>query len=161
MYDLLEKYAWEGVKAYHVHFHQKRVASGKSIYHASEWRLCDSKLVASKCFAHTAPRGPWPQSTKPAAGSLRRIHELPIRENLLGQAHQPVGSSLASAFSQSQHARGSTGSVPAIAPPCRNWNYGERRITPCRYQHACISCGSNHYPAQCPTGTGYQGPNRR
>ena len=36
MYDLLEKYAWEGVKAYHFQFHQKRVASGKSIYHASE-----------------------------------------------------------------------------------------------------------------------------
>jgi len=161
LYDLLEKYAWEGVKAYHLQFHRKRVASGKSIYHASAWRLLDSELVASKCFAHPAPRGPWPQSTKPTAGSLRRIHELPIRENLLVQAHQPVGSSLASAFSQSQHARGNTGSVPAIAPPCRNWSYRECRITPCRYQHACISCGSNHPAAQCPTGTGYQGPNRR
>jgi len=149
------------VKAYHFQFHRKRVASGKSIYHASEWRLLDSELVAPKCFAQTAPRGPWPQSTKPAAGSLRRIHKLPIRENLSGQAHQPVGSSLASAFSQSHHARGNTGSVPAIAPPCRNSNYRECRITPYRYQHVCISCGSNHRAAQCPTGTGYQGPNRR
>lgn len=29
--DLVEKYAWEGVKAYHFQFHQDRVASGKSI----------------------------------------------------------------------------------------------------------------------------------
>ena len=37
IYDLLEKYAWEGVKAYHFQFHRKRVASGKSIYHTLEW----------------------------------------------------------------------------------------------------------------------------
>jgi len=55
LYDLLEKYAWEGVKAYHFKFHRKRVESGKRIYHASEWRLLDSELVASKCFAHPAP----------------------------------------------------------------------------------------------------------
>ena len=36
IYDLLAKYAWEGVKAYHFQFHRKRVASGKSIYHALE-----------------------------------------------------------------------------------------------------------------------------
>jgi len=36
-YDLLEKYAWEGVKAYNFRFQRKRVARGKSIYHASEW----------------------------------------------------------------------------------------------------------------------------
>ena len=160
LYDLLEKYAWEGVKAYHFQFHRKRVASGKSIYHASEWRLLDSELVASKCFAHPAPRGPWPQSNKPAAVSLRRVHELPIRENVPGQANQPLSGSLTSTFSQAQHTRGNTWSVPAI-PPCRNWNHRECRISPCRYQHACISCGSNHHAPQCPTGNGYQGPNRR
>ena len=42
LYDLLEKYALEGVKAYHFQFHRKRVASGKSLYDASEWRLLDS-----------------------------------------------------------------------------------------------------------------------
>ena len=31
LYDLLEKYTWEGVKSYHFQFHRKRVASGKSI----------------------------------------------------------------------------------------------------------------------------------
>jgi len=29
--DRREKYAWEGVKAYHFQFHRKRVASGKSL----------------------------------------------------------------------------------------------------------------------------------
>ena len=43
LYDLLEKYTWEGVTAYHFQFHRKRVASGKSIYHPAEWRLLDSK----------------------------------------------------------------------------------------------------------------------
>jgi len=32
LYDLLEKYTWEGVKAYHFQFHRKRVAGGNSIY---------------------------------------------------------------------------------------------------------------------------------
>jgi len=36
VYDLLKKYAWEGVKAYHFQFHQARVASGKGIYLESE-----------------------------------------------------------------------------------------------------------------------------
>ena len=38
LYDLLEKYTWEGVKAYHFQFHQKRVASGKNIFQPIEWR---------------------------------------------------------------------------------------------------------------------------
>ena len=32
LYDLLEKYTWDGVKSYHFQFHRKRVASGKNIY---------------------------------------------------------------------------------------------------------------------------------
>jgi len=51
LYDLLEKYTWDGVKAYHFQFHRKRVASGKSIYQPAEWRVFDSQLIASKCFA--------------------------------------------------------------------------------------------------------------
>jgi len=43
LYDLLEKDAWKAVKPYHFQFHRKRVASGKSIYHASEWRLIDAE----------------------------------------------------------------------------------------------------------------------
>ena len=52
LYDLLEKYTWEGVKAYHFQFHPKRVAGGKSIYRPSEWHLIDSELIQSKWFAH-------------------------------------------------------------------------------------------------------------
>jgi len=63
VYDLLEKYAWEGVKAYHFQFHRKRVVSGESICHASELQLLDSELVASKCFAHRLRYGaPFPRS---------------------------------------------------------------------------------------------------
>ena len=32
LYELLEKYIWEGVKSYHMQFHRKRVASGRGIY---------------------------------------------------------------------------------------------------------------------------------
>jgi len=36
LYDLLEKYTWEGVKSYHFQFHRKQVASAKHIYHPTE-----------------------------------------------------------------------------------------------------------------------------
>ena len=32
LYDLLEKYSWEGVRSYHFQFHRKRVASRRNIY---------------------------------------------------------------------------------------------------------------------------------
>jgi len=37
LYELLEKYTWDGEKSYHLQFHRKRVASGKNIYEPSEW----------------------------------------------------------------------------------------------------------------------------
>ena len=37
LYELLEKYTWDGVKSYHFQFHRKRVASGKNIYEPREW----------------------------------------------------------------------------------------------------------------------------
>ena len=52
LYDLLEKYTWDGVKPYHFQFPRKRGASGKNIYLPSEWQAMDSELIASKCFAH-------------------------------------------------------------------------------------------------------------
>ena len=38
LYDLLEKYMWDGMRSYHLQFHRKRIASGKSINLPSEWR---------------------------------------------------------------------------------------------------------------------------
>lgn len=149
IYDLLEKYAWEGVKAYHFQFHRKRVASGKSIYHALEWRTLDSELIASKCFAHPAPRLSWSQSYKAGPTPTRKSHELSIRENAPGPAY-PTG-----------------GAQPPAQQACRNWNHRECRNIQCRYQHACIYCGSNHRAPQCPTRNGdpgpisYQRPSRR
>lgn len=52
LYDLLEKYPWQGVKAYHFQFHRQRVASSRNLYHPTEWRQLDSELLASKCFAY-------------------------------------------------------------------------------------------------------------
>ena len=61
LYDLLERYTWEGVKAYHFQFHHKRVASGTSLYLPTEWRQLESELVASKCFANPILRRTWSQ----------------------------------------------------------------------------------------------------
>ena len=47
LYDLLEKYTWDGVKGYHFQFHRKWVASGQSIYLPQDWRQIDSELIAS------------------------------------------------------------------------------------------------------------------
>ena len=149
IYDLLEKHAWEGVKAYHFQFHRKRVASGKSIYHALEWRTLDSELISSKCFAHPAPRLSWSQGYKAGPTLTRKSHELSIRENAPGPAY-PTG-----------------GAPPPAQQACRNWNHRECRNIQCRYQHACIYCGSNHRAPQCPTRNGdpgpisYQRPSRR
>ena len=87
LYDLLEKYTWEGVKGYHFQFHRKRVASGKSIYLPSEWQQLDSELIASKCFAQPIVRNAWPQSTSRTAPSSRRFSELPIQESLFANSY--------------------------------------------------------------------------
>ena len=55
LHDLLERYAWEGVKAYHFQFHRKRIASGKEVYFPDDWRKIDAELIASKCFLFPAP----------------------------------------------------------------------------------------------------------
>jgi len=46
LYDLLEKYIWDGVKEYHVEFHRKPVPSGQSIYLPQDWSQIDSELIA-------------------------------------------------------------------------------------------------------------------
>ena len=71
LYDLLEKYTWEGVRSYHFQFHRKRVASGKNIYQPIGWRQLDSELVASRCFAHPIMRATWPTSHRTAPGAPR------------------------------------------------------------------------------------------
>ena len=166
LYDLLEKYAWDGVKAYHFQFHRKRVASGKNIYLGTEWRLLDSELIASKCFAHPPQRALWTQSTKPAPAPTRRTQELAIRENIPPQAYNSTGTNTTLVHSQPQHHRTNTGSSLTPMQPCRNWNYGECRHSQCRYHHTCITSGSNHQASQCPSGNGVpfpsasQGPQR-
>jgi len=37
LYQVLEKYTWDRVKAYNFQFHRKRVASGKSIFTTQDW----------------------------------------------------------------------------------------------------------------------------
>ena len=66
IYHLLERYAWEGITAYHFQLDRRGVASGKSIYHGLEWRTLDSDLIASKCFAHPVPRPHGYKPTRPA-----------------------------------------------------------------------------------------------
>ena len=166
LYDLLEKYAWDRVKAYHFQFHRKRVASGKNIYLGTEWRLLDSELIASKCFAHPVQRALWTQSTKPAPAPTRRTQELAIRDNIPRQAYNSTGTNTPLVHSQPQHHRTNTGSTLTPMQPCRNWNYRECRNSQCCYHHTCITCGSNHRASQCPSGNGVsfpsasQGPRR-
>ena len=63
LYDLLEKYTWDGVKAYDFQFHCKQVAGGNSVYYPNDWWQIDSEFIASKCFAHPyITRHPWPTS---------------------------------------------------------------------------------------------------
>jgi len=146
LYDLLEKYSWEGVRSYHFQFHRKRVASGKDIYHPTEWRQLDSQLIASKCFAYPAPRFSWPQTQKPIPGQTHSAATLTFppperRNNYSLQTPTPIN-----IVTPGLQPHG------PIAQPCRNWNYRECTTTACRYQHSCITCGSNHRASQCTLG---------
>ena len=171
LYDLLEKYTWEGVKAYHFQFHRKRVASGKSIYQPTEWRQLDSELVASKCFAYPAQRAQWPQIARVLQGFPRRAQEPSGRENLGSPHYAPPAAGTASAISPfdrcgnyntsfpsaSYSLLPTMGNPPLTAQACRNWNFRECRAANCRYQHICATCGSNHRAPQCPSGSNGQG----
>jgi len=152
LYDLLEKYTWEGVKAYHFQFHRKRVASGKSIYHPIEWRQLDSELIASKCFAYPALRATWVQGQKILPGPSRRIQELPICKNTFTPT--TLFTPAERRITNNQTTIAATSSpLPAYGaltmPSCRNWNFRECRSTQCRYQHSCLTCGSNHKATRC------------
>ena len=165
VYDLLEKYSWDGVKGYHFQFHRKRVASGKSIYLPQGWRNLDSELIASRCFAHPLQRSTWTQGPSRQGSYPRRITELPLRENpfphgylqqnptpnLLSGVHDRRPTNLASLI-QKDSATGNTGITSTTGQVCRNWNYRECRTTNCRHQHICIACGNNHKSVQCAQG---------
>ena len=140
LYDLLERYTWEGVKSYHFQYHRKRVASGTSIYLPSEWRQIDSELIASKCFAHPIIRTTWQPSNTRIQAPHERITELPLRgypssspqlENWPGIGHTPTQTRM---------------------QVCRNWNYRDCRNSSCRYPHSCALCGSSHKATQCQQG---------
>ena len=143
LYDLLEKYTWDGVKAYHFQFHRKRVASGKDIYHPSEWRQLDSQLIASKCFAYPALRPPWPTTVKPPLSQARSANVAPFshterRSNFSYQAPPATSAATHSHLPQ-----------PPAPQPCHNWNFRECNLPHCRYQHCCLTCGSSHRILHC------------
>jgi len=161
LYDLLEKYTWEGVKAYHFQFHRKRLAGGKSIYLASEWQQIDSKLIASKCFAHVIPRTTLTQGPARIPPQSCRIFELPLRESTHGgytyptthHTHGYEGGERRGTYTTSNQVNRTA--AAASQPPIpnsqisRHWNFRECRITHCRHEHISMTCGSNHKSSQC------------
>ena len=156
LYDLLEKYTWDGVKAYHFQFHRKRVASGKTIFFPQAWRQLDSELIASKCFAHPAPRNIWNQSiTRTAPPPYRqpeigaREHNFPTTQSYLQERRPGFRSTFGAG--RLPAARSETTQIAQQA--CRNWNYRECYTTNCHRQHTCIICNNNHKSVQCPQAT--------
>jgi len=167
LYDLLEKYTWDGVKAYHFQFHCKRVAGGNSIYYPNHWRQIDSELIASKCFAHPhITRHPWPTSQNRPASFPQRAYELPIRESHPVPAFRQAtstptmsyglrdrrGNSYSKGYPTTTIALSGNGTGQTTTQVCRNWNYRECRSPYCRHHHICITCGSNHKAPQCTQG---------
>jgi len=163
LYDLLEKYTWDGVKAYHFHFHCKRVTGGNSIYYPNDWRKIDSELIALKCFAHPhITRQPWPMSQNRPASFPRRAYKLPIREShpvqAFPQASSPPtmsygppdcwGNSYSMGYPTTTVALSGNGTGQTTTQVCGNWNYRECRSPYCRHHHICITCASNHKAPQ-------------
>ena len=176
LYDLLEKYTWEGVKAYHFQFHRKRVASGKSLYLPQEWRQLHSELVTSKCFAYPGTRTTWNQGPSCVTMFPHRISELPFRESphsTIFNYHFPVpntGQALVERrprvgnhinYTPSGVGIGFAGPASTASQVCRNWNFRECRTANCRPQDICITCGNGHKAVQCSqAGSTQLGPQR-
>jgi len=132
-YDLLEKYTSEGVRAYHFQFHRKRVASGKNRFNPTEWRVLDSELVASKCFAHPTPRLTWSQNHKTTLPMSRRHYDTVSGENAqagtnpyhdMGPVNSYGGPEQRGNFPR--HLLGQTSLAAAAGrttQACRNWNH--------------------------------------
>ena len=172
LYDLLEKYTWDGVKAYHFQFHRKRVASGKGIYYPSEWRQIDSELIASKCFAHPhIPRQAWAPNPNRPTQFPRRAYELPIRESSTTAVYPQPSTTSSTLYGppdrrSNPHYSGFISNTLALTgnrvpqnPPqvCRNWNLRECHSAFCRHQHICLNCGRNHKSLQCTQTQGISG----
>lgn len=165
LYDLLEKYSWDGVKGYHFQFDQKCVASGKSIYLPQGWRNLDSELTASKCSAHPLQRSTLTQGPSRQGSYPRRITQLPLRDNpfpdsylqqnpstnpLLGvHDRRPMNHAF---LVRKDSGTRNTAIIPTTGQAGRNWNYRECRTTNCSHQHICIVCGNNHKSVQCAQG---------
>jgi len=165
LYDLLEKYTWDGVKAYHFQFHRKRVASGNRIYLPGDWQHLDSELVASKCFAHPIIRSPWPQVHTRSPALHQRITELPIRGNpfptdpsMQSLSRSNTGYLTSDNYTNPVPGQGAGRGTMAITgnqtrlQVCRNWNHRDCRNPNCRYAHVCATCGRNHKASQCRQG---------
>ena len=155
LYDLLERYTWEGVKAYHFQFYRKGVASGTSLYLPTEWRQLDSELVASNCFANPIVRSTWSQDQIQTNTLPRRLSELPYRDPL--HSRRSYSTMERRAILPDTHQGSKAGGFPttttqAIPQTCRNWNFSECRNTHYRYQHLCVNCVSSHKSTQCNQG---------
>jgi len=148
LYDQLEKYTWEGVKAYHFQFYRKRLASGKNIFQPIEWRQLDSQLIASKCFAQPLPRPSWPETTKPLSGQTLSTCTTPYPQ---ADRRSHSNYSLPTSITRNTLALGTLPPLAAVQP-YHNWNYRECKLAHCRYQHSSITCGSSHRVSQCTLG---------
>ncbi|KAG0641064.1 hypothetical protein HOY80DRAFT_1114733 [Tuber brumale] len=139
LYELFEKYSWEGVRSYHFQFHRKRVAGGKNIYQPIEWRLLDSELVASKCFAHPIPQLSWNPGYKSVPAATRRTYDITNHENFTWAVftYPPMAAASTYSTSEQQSNQNPIGLASSNTPlvlagaaqlngqACRNWNYRE------------------------------------
>jgi len=161
LYDLLEKYTWDGVKAYHFQFDRKRLASGNMIYLPGDWQYLDSELVPSKCFAHPIIRAPWPQVHTRSPALHQRITELPIRGNpfptdpsMQSLSRSNTGYLTSDNYTNLVPGQGASGGKMAITgnqtrrQVCRNWNHRDCRNPNCRDAHVSATCGRNHKASQ-------------
>lgn len=152
LHNLLEQYAWEGVKAYHFQFHRERIASSKEVFYPDDWRKIDAELIASKCFLFPAPNinRNWASARGAGCGRGQHLPTTAYTQHLpIATAGVAMTPSMSVAHHDLQPNRGALVQQPAS---CRNWNYRDCRIHPCHYLHSCISCGGGHRVAQCASG---------
>jgi len=143
LYDFLEKYTWDGVKAYHFQFHRKRVASGKDIFHPSEWRQLDSQLIASKCFVFPVTGHSWSNIAKPPVSHARSGTAIPFSPTERSTNYSYPVTLSTSAVTHSHLPQ------PPAPQPCRNCNFRKYHLPHCRYWHCCLTWGNSHPILHC------------
>ncbi|RPA71561.1 hypothetical protein BJ508DRAFT_315504 [Ascobolus immersus RN42] len=150
IHKLRRSYSWPAARSYHFSFHQFRVEDSTTLYDPEAWRTIDTSLISEVCL--TVNLSPVTSPFDPARIKPRfsRYHPYAPDSTMGGQASSTSSSSLSErirfpvnpSLTMQSGPPSATGSrrFPGL---CDHFNSKPHGCTrqPCRFMHACNSCG--------------------